>query len=405
MTDENTANHGWQPGEDPGAAPEKAAAAEAAAAEVTPAAGAQQVTAQAAEAPASGAQTAEPAEPQGAAQPEAQQQAAAQQPEPQPKVAVQSEPQVAAQQQVEINVTVGVQSDTPQQPPIDPARVVYEKGCCSAAWDDVRNTKGWFGKVCLMALIDIVPILNWVIQGFALRWSRQLSLGKVQGMPKKIFCKRAFANGAMQFLVSLVVGFVIWVCTLILGFLPLVGFLASIALSLFIRMIMNFCYVRMAIFDELGEGFSIAKGFDCLKRQFGKAFCIEFMPSFVIGIIIAVIVGIIVTLFVVVNGFAIYDQIMNIANQFSSWRAFQYSLEYDARTQWQVVSVVLKSFAVAVPWLLVGAFIVNIFMVLITLIKTRATGHFVARYCSDWTEEPKFNVVLQCEEPDTSESC
>lgn len=276
--------------------------------------------------------------------------------------------------------------------------VIYEKGCCGAAWEDVRNTKGWFGKVCLLALLDFVPILNWVIQGYALRWARQLFFGKVEEMPSKVFCDRAFVNGAMQFLVSLLVGFVIWIATLITAPIPIIGFLVLIAIMLLVRMIMNFCYVRMAIFDQLGEAFAVNKGFNCIKKSFGKAFCVEFMPSFIIGLIMFAIVTAIAIAFFCINGFAIFAQIASIANSFSSWRAFEYALEYDPHTQWQVASVILTSIATCLPWFLITAFLINICSILITLIKTRAAGHFVTRYCSEWKDERKFQFVLQCEE-------
>ena len=49
------------------------------------------------------------------------------------------------------------------------------EGCVSAAWHDVKATQGWFGKLLLLGLINIVPILNFVVQGYALQWARELS--------------------------------------------------------------------------------------------------------------------------------------------------------------------------------------------------------------------------------------
>lgn len=276
--------------------------------------------------------------------------------------------------------------------------VTYDKGCCGAAWADIRGTKRWFGKLLILALIDFIPILNWVIQGYALRWSRQLLLGKVEPMPKRTFCKRAFANGAMYFLVSLIVGIVTAIFSVILGLIPFVGFVLGLILTIFINMIMNFCFIRMAIFDQLGEGFSINNGFDCLRRQFGKALCIEIMPKLVIGIIIMLVVGIFSFIFVIVNGPSIYNEIMNFANQYSSWRAFEYALQTDPLVQMELAELILANVILCAPWLVGCMVLTNALGCLATLIRTRACGHFVTRYCRDWQQEPKFDVVLQCEE-------
>ena len=318
--------------------------------------------------------------------------------------AAETRPVEDAQPQVEVNVSVQVNDGAwSKEPPVDPANVVYEKGCCGAAWADVRATKGWFRKVCLMALVEFVPILNWVNQGFAMRWGRQLFLGKVRGMPQKLFCKRAFTNGAMSFVVALVAGIVTGIGSLILDFVPLLGTLVSVAFTLFITTIVNFCIARMAIFDELGEGFALNKAFECLTRDFGKALCVELVPSIVLGCIIACILGATVAVFMVVGGFPIAEQVNNIIGQYSSYRAFEYALETDLQLQMKIASIVLTNFATCVPWILVGGFLMNICNMLITLIKTRAACHFVTRYCSNWSDEPKFYTVMQCEEPDVSE--
>ena len=372
MTEENTPKTGWQPG-DAVSEPEKKPIANV------------KVEVNVEQAPATEAENAPVVEVKATEQPQPSAQG---EPASQPK----AEPQPQAQS------TPAPSVQTAPSSVVNPSVVVYEKGCCGAAWEDVRNTKGWFGKVCLMALVEFIPILNWVNKGFALRWSRQLSLGKVEGMPQKLFCKRAFGNGAMTFLISLVVGVVTAIAVLVLGWIPLIGALAGICLTIFVQMIMNFCYVRMAIFDELGEGFAINKGFECLKRQFGKAFCIEFMPGLIFGVIIVCICMIAGTLFLVVNGAALYSDILSIINQYSSIRSFEYAFQYDTHVQMQILAIVLKSFAVCVPWLIITGFFINICNMLSMLVETRAAGHFVARYCSDWQNEPKFNVVLQCEE-------
>lgn len=60
------------------------------------------------------------------------------------------------------------------------ARPVYAKGCVGAAWSDITSSQGWFKKILLLGLIMCVPILNFYVIGYCMRWARQLVLGKIE---------------------------------------------------------------------------------------------------------------------------------------------------------------------------------------------------------------------------------
>lgn len=276
-------------------------------------------------------------------------------------------------------------------------QIVYEKGCVSAAWDDVKATKGWFGKVCLMALMYFVPVLNWVVDGYALRWARQLSLGQVEGLPKKIFCDRAFVNGAMKFLVSLVVAIAVSIVSSIIGLVPFVGALAGIALGIFVDMFMNIAYVRMSLFDELGEGFNIKEAFNSMKKEPGKAFMIEFMPSLILFLTVSAVVFIAAFLCILTTGLAVWSAVYPMIEAAGSYEYFSYLLENDPEFLSQFITILLSGFIGLIPWILIGGFFANIFVVTCLLVQTRAAGHYVARYCAEWREEPKFRAVIYSE--------
>lgn len=273
-------------------------------------------------------------------------------------------------------------------------QIVYEKGCVSAAWDDVKATKGWFGKVCLMALMYFVPVLNWVVDGYALRWARQLSLGQVEGLPKKIFCDRAFVNGAMKFLVSLVVAIAVSIVSSIIGLVPFVGALAGIALGIFVDMFMNIAYVRMSLFDELGEGFNIKAAFNSMKKEPGKAFMIYFMPSLILFLTVSAVVFIAAFLCILTTGLAVWSAVYPMIEAAGSYEYFSYLLENDPEFLSQFITILLSGFIGLIPWILIGGFFANIFVVTCLLVQTRAAGHYVARYCAEWREDPKFRAVI-----------
>jgi hypothetical protein len=276
----------------------------------------------------------------------------------------------------------------------------YEKGCCGAAWKDVRSSKGWFGKVFLLALIDFVPILNWVASGYALRWARQLFFGKVEDMPKKIFGDRTFVTGAMLWVVTLVVGIVTCFVACILGYVPFIGALLGICVVIFVDMVMNFCYLRMTIFDQLGEGFSVNKGWKAMKKQVGKALCIQVLPSVIIGLIVSVIFAILISIFFSMNGQALFSEWQSLFSKSgaANWNAFLQVVNSNSSLQKEFVIFIGKYVGAATPFIFIGLLFANMGSALNSLIEFRAVGHYITRYCQEWKQEPKFDVVLQCEE-------
>ena len=278
----------------------------------------------------------------------------------------------------------------------------YQKGCCGAAWSDVKSSKGWFGKVFLLALIDFIPILNWVANGYALRWARQLFFGRVEDMPKKIFGDRTFVTGAMLFLVTLCVGIVTAFVSVMLGYIPILGLgaLLGLCVVIFVDMVMNFCYLRMTIFDQLGEGFSINKGWGAMTKQVGKALCIQIVPSLIIGLIVCVILAILTSIFFSMNGQALFSEWQALFNKSgaSNFNAFMQIANSNMSIQKEFVIFIAKYVSAATPFVFIALLFANFGSALNSLIEFRAVGHYVTRYCQEWKQEPKFNVVLQCEE-------
>ena len=99
----------------------------------------------------------------------------------------------------------GVQQPYPQYggmpPAAQPARPQVE-GVLGAAWKDITSTPGWIKKVIILCLIGLVPILNFAVIGYALRWARELSFGQRTSMPEEIFRKKEISTGFCGTLVS-----------------------------------------------------------------------------------------------------------------------------------------------------------------------------------------------------------
>lgn len=263
------------------------------------------------------------------------------------------------------------------------AKSFYAKGCVSAAWDDIKSSEGWFGKTLLLGVIMIVPILNWIVSGYCMRWSRQLILGKIEHMPKEIFGNRNFINGVYMFVISLVFGLVGAIAAGILGFIPILGWIAGIAISIFVSMFMYVASMRAAIADRLGAGFDISQIWQTSKNNLGSLFVISFVPSLIIGLIIGLIGLIIASIaFVGMSG--------DILNVIYAYDMYDY---YDYYYSPEIISSILGLVGMAIPAFLliyiIGCF-GEAFAVLLTY---RAMGHWVARYASDWMSDPTITAT------------
>ena len=63
-----------------------------------------------------------------------------------------------------------------------------QTGYFNAAWQDIKNTPGWFGKLILLSLLSFVPIFGWlVVLGYLYGWARDIAWDVHGPMPKHIF--------------------------------------------------------------------------------------------------------------------------------------------------------------------------------------------------------------------------
>ena len=38
-----------------------------------------------------------------------------------------------------------------------------QTGYFNAAWQDIKNSPGWFGKLVLLSLLSLIPIFGWLV--------------------------------------------------------------------------------------------------------------------------------------------------------------------------------------------------------------------------------------------------
>jgi hypothetical protein len=191
------------------------------------------------------------------------------------------------------------------------------------AWNDIKNSPGWFGKICLMALIMLIPVFGIiVVMGYLFGWARDMAWGVRQPMPAKIFgnedgklYRRGFFVCVVQLVFLLVPAVVFF--TLVFMLAGALGFAANgnnaigvaaagtlivvLMLAFIIVYFLAYLYswvgsMRSSIYDNLSSGFQLGKIRKMFKydssglwRILGMAIVVGFVVSFVVSIVVFVL--------------------------------------------------------------------------------------------------------------------
>ncbi len=63
-----------------------------------------------------------------------------------------------------------------------------QTGYFNAAWQDIKNSPGWFGKLVLLSLLSLIPIFGWlVVLGYLYGWARDIAWSVHAPLPARIF--------------------------------------------------------------------------------------------------------------------------------------------------------------------------------------------------------------------------
>lgn len=254
--------------------------------------------------------------------------------------------------------------------------VMYAKSCMGAAWDDIIHTEGWVGKILLLGLIEIVPILNFVVSGYAIKWACQLPAGKIESMPKKIM-EGTFVNGFYMFVLSLIAGIVTCVASSILEVVPIIGALAGIAVSFFMTIFCYLAYMRIGLSDRIGPGFDIPQIWNALKKDFGSLFCAVVVPQLIIGAIAVVLLLIVLFIF----GMPAIGQLLGMLAHGDQSAYYGYGSMGYTPGVYSWIGLIAAFIPAFLIYYILACFLSAIEIVWVS----RAVGHYVARNASEWT--------------------
>lgn len=276
---------------------------------------------------------------------------------------VQSQPSCGQPQGVPAGAPVGAAS----------GQVYYSEGCISAALADIRGSQNWFGSALVLGLINCVPILNFVSQGYLLNWSREVPFGGKTQMPKKYFSGKNFEIGFYFFLISLVFALVVGVASALFVWIPLIGWLAVLAFSFGVSMFTQLCGMRMAMMQQLGDGFAIGKAWQMVKRNWTGLLCAAVVPSLVAGLVIGAI--------------ALVASLLGMGAIAPMALIDPYSFGGGAAAGMLGALGLLGVLVMLV--VMVICLVIEFFASLVTV---RAVAHWVGRYAPEWASEATYRV-------------
>ena len=164
-------------------------------------------------------------------------------------------------------------------------------------WNDIRHSPKWFGKLCLLALLNFVPVFGQMVAyGYSYAWAREMAWGVHQPMPANIFCnedgkfwRRGWFLFVISFVFLLIPGIITYAGQImqqyaggntaasVYGVAPqhidlslyMYGFLVyslGVLISTVIRyFFVGIAFMRATIYDRLSAGFQLGKIWKMLR--------------------------------------------------------------------------------------------------------------------------------------------
>lgn len=278
-----------------------------------------------------------------------------------------------------------------------------------SVWGDIRNSPGWFGKLCLLSLLNLIPIFGQIVLfGYLFGWAREIAWGTHEPMPAKIFSNedgKFWRRGWFALVISFVfmlipyavMGFGNYWQGLGYAYSYFGGYVASNPAFVGLGGLLSFAgwliaivmavlawigIMRMSIYDRLSSGFQFNKIWKMLRHDTTgvlKVFGMYLLVTFILGVIISVIIMVLVIVVVtagiagLVNaGYMVSPDTVQYMTEAQSLRIFMQFL----------ASAGLVGFIA----ILIGTFCCSLVTVFIQTLVSRAMGYWTMQFdIPHWT--------------------
>lgn len=270
-----------------------------------------------------------------------------------------------------------------------------------SAWGDIKNSPGWFGKLCLLALISLIPVFGAiVVYGYLFGWSREIAWGTHEPMPARIFGNedgKLYRRGWFIFVLMLVASLIpviimqigssmqgvgVWGATAssraaagsLISVLGLVVYIIGfIGLVLFI--ILSWIgSMRISIYDRLSAGFQVGKLWGMFRHDTNgimRIFGMYLLVGLIFGIILTIVyfVFMFIVVFVGVAGLAASGYDLSTMQHLTDSQATMLALQF-------VASAGLVGFI----GIIVIAFVTSLATTFVSMLVARAMGYWTMQF-------------------------
>ena len=245
-------------------------------------------------------------------------------------------------------------------------------------------------RVFLLALIGIVPILDFVVLGYAYNWACDIARGTREALPDKIVTGKNFKTGFFIFFgvllfglaVALVCGVVLYLgsaATQAAAAFSIIVLIFFLIFAVFLLFATPFGILGIALFESSEKIFAFGEQVDLIKRKFGSLLLIILLPALLLTVAQFLCDLPIVIVWISQSGLSI------------PFTDFLYAFEFDREFADTFLRAYGANAAVMGSYIFFTA-IQNILVVFEWLWIVRALGHYANRYASDWVAEANVKV-------------
>ncbi len=258
----------------------------------------------------------------------------------------------------------------------------YTSSPFGSGWADISNSDGWVGRSVLLGLCSIVPILRWVVYGFAARWGREVCLGINRRLPSAIFEEGTFVTGAKIWVCNLAYSAIFCFAFFLLILIPFLGpivFIVALVIYALISPLLDF---QIGLSGKISAGFTgIARACKLLKKTPIKTLASTFAPALIIeGFVSVVFIAIFFILLFAFTGQLFADatsSMMNVTFSNSGSKSAEAVISNAIASNIGFLTSNLFLVIIACFAYTVGEALSNVW-------SARAIGHLVSREATDW---------------------
>lgn len=294
----------------------------------------------------------------------------------------------------------------------------------STAWNDIKNSEGWIGKIFLLGLINFIPIFGQMtVYGYAFEWGHKAAWGMHTPLPRKIYGRKNSKMLRWGWF-ALVILFVCAVIPAIVtgignaisdsstaaqtaamyshhyhasmatgnvllgalgGVIAFVGFVLSIAAVFFFWA----GTMRMMMYDRLGTGLQFGKVWSMIKHDFGGL-----LRIFGMSIVCFVVYFLVFAIVVSIVGAGVIGTLFVGAAAGSG----MYSMDSDA-----ALGFILMALVSALPLVIVLYYLSSVAEAFIQLLVSRALGYWTRQFdVANWGKKDDPLPFERAQEPGSS---